>query len=161
MARSYDKAVQLLAVRPHFRRELEAKLRQRGFPSEDIDESLARLTDQGYLDDRAAARSFVAGRAGKGEGVARLRAELAKRGASREAIDGALSDRTDEDDLERAREVVEAWRRKGGGDPLALARRLDRKGFSRRAIVAVLNGEGGEEVNGEGGNWEGDIEGEP
>ncbi len=83
MARSYDKAVQLLAVRPHFRRELEAKLRQRGFPSEDIEETLGRLTDQGYLDDRAAARSFVEGRAGKGEGRVRLRAELREAGGFR------------------------------------------------------------------------------
>jgi regulatory protein len=150
--RSYDKAVQLLAARPHFRRELEAKLRQRGFPSEEIDETLGRLTDQGYLDDHAAARSFVEGRAAKGEGRARLRAELAKRGAPEEAIEEALSELTDEDDLPRAREAAEAWRRKGGTDPRALARHLDRKGFSRRAIVAVLN----EESNGEL-----DIEDEP
>jgi regulatory protein len=142
--RSYDKAVQLLAARPHFRRELEAKLRQRGFPSGEIEETLDRLTDQGYLDDRAAARSFVESRAAKGEGRTRLRAELAKRGAPEEAIEEALSELTDEDDLPRAREAAEAWlrhRRKGGTDPRALARHLDRKGFSRRAIFALLNGQ--------------------
>ena len=140
----YEKAVQLLAARPHFRRELEAKLRQRGFPAEEIEEALGRLTDQGYLDDRAAARSFVEGRAAKGEGRTRLKAELAKRGAPEEAIEEALSERTDEDDLPRAREAAEAWRRrqrKGGTDPRALARHLDRKGFSRRAIVAALAGQ--------------------
>lgn len=137
----YDKAVQLLASRPHFRRELEAKLRQRGFPSEEIEETLSRLADQGYLDDRAAARSFVEGRAGKSEGRVRLRAELAQRGASDEAIEAALSELTDEDDLPRAREAAETWRRKGGTDPRALARHLDRKGFSRRAIFALLNGQ--------------------
>ena len=150
--RSYDKAVQLLAARPHFRRELEAKLRQRGFPSGEIEEALDRLTDQGYLDDRAAARSFVEGRAARGEGRARLRAELAKRGAPEEAIEEALSERTDEDDLPRAREAAEVWRRRGGTDPRALARHLDRKGFSRRAIVAVLAGQS---------NGELDIEDEP
>lgn len=150
--RSYDKAVQLLAARPHFRRELEAKLRQRGFPSEEIEEALDRLTDQGYLDDHAAARSLVESRAAKGEGRARLRAELARRGAPDEAIEEALSELTDEDDLPRAREAAEAWRRKGGSDPRALARHLDRKGFSRRAIVAVLHAES---------NGELDIEDEP
>ena len=99
---SYDKAVQLLAARPHFRRELEAKLRQRGFPSEEIEEALARLTEQGYLDDRAAARSLVESRAAKGEGRTRLRAELVKRGASEEAIEDALSELTEQDDLPRA-----------------------------------------------------------
>jgi regulatory protein len=149
---SYDKAVQLLAARPHFRRELEAKLRQRGFPGEEIEEALSRLTEQGYLDDRAAARSFVESRAAKGEGRARLKAELVKRGAPEEAIEDALSELTDEDDLPRAREAADTWRRKGGTDPRALARHLDRKGFSRRAIVAALNGESTGEL---------DIEDEP
>jgi regulatory protein len=110
------------------------------------------LTDQGYLDDRAAARSFVAGRAARGEGRARLQAELAKRGAPEEAIEEALSELTDEDDLSRAREAAEAWRRKGGTDPRALARHLDRKGFSRRAIVAALADQSSGEL---------DIEDEP
>jgi len=135
----YQKSVQLLAVRPHFRRELEAKLRQRGFPSEEIDEALDRLTSQGYLDDRAAARSFVEGRLGKGEGRARLKAELAKRGAPGEAIKEALAELTPDDDLPAAREAAETWARRGGRDPKALARHLDRKGFSHRAILAILN----------------------
>jgi regulatory protein len=135
----YDKAVQLLAARPHFRRELEAKLRQRGFSGEEIDEVLDRLTEQGYLDDFAAARSFVEARLARGEGRTRLRAELAKRGAPEEAIEAALSELTPVDDLPAAREAAGEWKRRGGRDPRALARHLDRKGFSRRAIVAILN----------------------
>jgi SOS response regulatory protein OraA/RecX len=96
VATGYDKAVQLLATRPHFRRELEAKLRQRGFPGEEIDEVLNRLTE--------------------------------------------------------AREAAEEWTRRGGRDPRSLARHLDRKGFSRRAIVAILTGQS---------NGELDIEDEP
>jgi regulatory protein len=135
----YQKALQLLAVRPHFRRELAAKLRQRGFSAEEIDEALDRLTEQGYLDDRAAARSFVEGRLGKGEGRARLKAELAKRGAPEEAIEEALAELTPDDDLPAARETAETWARRGGRDSKALARHLDRKGFSHRAILAILN----------------------
>lgn len=135
----YQKAVQLLAIRPHFRRELAAKLRQRGFPGGEIDEALDRLTGQGYLDDRAAARSFVEARLAKGEGRARLTAELAKRGAPEEAIAEALAELTPEDDLPAAREAAETWARRGGRDPKALARHLDRKGFSHRAILAILN----------------------
>ncbi|HKI01942.1 MAG TPA: regulatory protein RecX [Thermoanaerobaculia bacterium] len=135
----YQKAVQLLAVRPHFRRELATKLRQRGFPGEEIEPALDRLTEQGYLDDRAAARSFVEGRLAKGEGRARLTAELAKRGAPEEAIAEALAELTPEDDLPSAREAAETWARRGGRDPKALARHLARKGFSHRAILAVLN----------------------
>ena len=135
----YDKAVQLLAARPHFRRELETKLSQRGYSEEEIGDALARLESQGYLDDRAAARGIVESRSGRGEGRARLRAELLKRGAPEEAVEEALAALTPEDDLPAAREAAERWQRAGGRDPRALARHLERKGFSSRAIVAVLN----------------------
>jgi regulatory protein len=138
----YQKALQLLAARAHFRRELGAKLAQRGYPSGEIEAALDRLTEQRYLDDGATAKVFVESRRGRtSEGRARLRAELLKRGAPEEAIDAALAELTPEDDTPAAREAAESWRRKGGVDPRALARHLERKGFSRRAIVAVLDGE--------------------
>ncbi|HEV8577515.1 MAG TPA: regulatory protein RecX [Thermoanaerobaculia bacterium] len=140
---SYDKAVQLLASRPHFRRELAAKLQQRGYPAEEIDLALARLTEQGYLDDRAAARSFLESRLGRNEGRSRLRAELLQRGAPEDVAEEVLAELTPEDDLPAARDAAERWQRQGGRDPRALARHLDRKGFSRRAIVAVLNARAG------------------
>jgi regulatory protein len=143
----YDKAVQLLASRPHFRAELAAKLSRRGFPQEEIDAALDRLTEQGYLDDRAAAAGFVEGRAGRGEGRARVRAELQKRGASGAAVEEALAALPD-DDLPAAQEAAELWARRGGNDPAALARHLARKGFSHRAIVAVLKERpGGQEID--------------
>ncbi len=139
---SYQKALQLLATRAHFRRELVNKLRQRGYPAEEIETALTRLTEQGYLDDRATARVFVEARQERAsEGRTRLRSELLKRGAPDDAVDAALAELTPDDDLPAAREAAESWRRKGGLDPRALARHLERKGFSRRAIVSVLNGE--------------------
>ena len=53
----YEKAVQLLASRPHFRRELAGKLLQRGYPADEMEATLDRLTEQGYLDDSATARA--------------------------------------------------------------------------------------------------------
>ena len=135
---AYDKAVQLLGVRPHFRRELGAKLARRGFPPEEVEAALDRLAGQGYLDDRQAAASFVGSRLARGpEGRTRLRSELQKRGADPAAAAEALAEMPD-DDLPAAREAADAWDRKGGKDPMALARHLARKGFSRRAIFALL-----------------------
>jgi regulatory protein len=135
----YDKAVQLLALRPHFRRELEGKLARRGYPPEEVEAALERLGQQGYLNETETARSFVAGRQSRGgEGRSRLKAELVKRGAAGEAIESALEDLTPEDDLAAAREVAAKWARGGKSDLQALARHLQRKGFSPRAIVAVL-----------------------
>ena len=136
---AYQKAVQLLGSRPHFRRELQAKLAQRGFPAEEIEEALDRLTGQGYLDDSKTAAGFVEQRLShKSEGRLRLRAELEKRGAASDAVEAALAS-VPEDDLEPAREAAERWQRlHPRGEPAALARHLARKGFSRRAIFAVL-----------------------
>ena len=137
---AYQKAVQLLGSRPHFRRELQAKLAQRGFPPEEIEEALDRLTEQGYLNDSRTAAGFVEHRLEKtSEGRLRLRAELEKRGAPPQAIQDALA-AVPEDDMEPAREAAERWRRlHPRGEPAALARHLARKGFSRRAIFALLN----------------------
>lgn len=135
----YDKAVQLLGSRPHFRRELQAKLAKRGFPEEEIGEALDRLTDQGYLDDAKTAASFVEHRLERNaEGRLRLKAELEKRGAPSAAIESALAGLPD-DDLEPAREAAERWARlHPRGKGASLAQHLARKGFSRRAIFAVL-----------------------
>jgi regulatory protein len=144
----FGKAAQLLASRPHFRAELAAKLRQRDFPDDEIAAALDRLEAQGYLDDRKTAADFIAHRRERGgEGKLRLRAELARRGAPSDAIDDALAGLGEEDDQAAAREAAERWRRrkageKAGGsrpeDSASLARHLARKGFSQRAIVAVL-----------------------
>jgi regulatory protein len=141
-ATAYQKALQLLATRAHFRRELEGKLLQRGYPTDDVEAALARLTEEKYLDDRATARVFVESRQERtSEGRTRLRSELLRRGAPEDAVAAALAELTPEDDLPAAREAAEAWRSRGGADPRSLARHLERKGFSRRAIVSVLNGE--------------------
>ncbi len=143
----YDKAVQLLGSRPHFRRELQAKLAQRGFPTDETDAVLDRLTAQGYLDDRKTALAFVEKRLERGaEGKLRLRAELEKRGAPSEAVSEALAALAPDDDRAPAREAAERWfRLHPRGEAAALARHLARKGFTRRAIVAALNERPGQE----------------
>ncbi|HVT57640.1 MAG TPA: regulatory protein RecX [Thermoanaerobaculia bacterium] len=147
----YDKAVELLARRPHFRAQLAAKLERRGYSAEEIAETLARLAGQGYLDDAATAAGVVAARRG-GEGRSRLRFELERRGAPKEAVEEALG-ALSEDDLEQTRAAARSWlsRRPARRPPAlrtatdavrrelaALARHLARKGFSQRAIFAVL-----------------------
>jgi len=138
---AYEKALQLLAARAHFREELARKLAARGYPEDEISAALDRLAGEGYLDDEKAAAGFVAGRLAKGAlGRTRLRAELQAHGAAAGAIDAALAALPD-DDLPAAREAAARYARRHRGarpDPAALARHLARKGFSRRAIVALL-----------------------
>ncbi len=135
----YDRATLLLARRPHFRVELERKLRQRGHAEDEIAAALAKLESQGYLDDERLAREFAAQRAARsGEGARRVRAAMEKRGLGAETIRGALAEALPEDDLEATRQAAARWGRSHRPDGAALGRHLQRKGFSTRAILRVL-----------------------
>lgn len=137
-----DKALELLTRRAHFRRELATKLGRRGYPEEEIDRALDRMTGYGYLDDRATARQWVEARLARGpEGRRRLAAELSRRGADSEVAAEVLREVLPDDDRPAAREAAERWlrRRSGSPKPEALARHLDRKGFSQGAIWEVLD----------------------
>ncbi|MGP1367584.1 MAG: regulatory protein RecX [Schwartzia sp. (in: firmicutes)] len=50
------KAVELLARQEHSTAKLREKLLRRGYPAEEIEAALARLTEKQYLDDDAACR---------------------------------------------------------------------------------------------------------
>ena len=77
-------ALDLLARREHSRRELERKLGARGFPDEMIAATLDALERSGELAATRFTESFIRARAAKGQGPARIRAELAERGIDRE-----------------------------------------------------------------------------
>jgi regulatory protein len=143
---AYERALRLLGQRQHFRGDLRRKLLAKGYEAAEVDAALARCAAGGYLDDEATARAFVAERQQRrGLGRARIAAELRRHGAGSEAVSAALGSTSDEDELQRAREAAAKWARRGESGPAAraaLARHLDRKGFSRRAIVAVLESAG-------------------
>jgi regulatory protein len=82
---AYQAALDLLARRDHFRRELGTKLARRSFPSDNIEEALDRCEELGLLDDEKTAKRFVEVRAAaRGWGPRRLEAELLERGVARD-----------------------------------------------------------------------------
>ena len=134
-----DKAAQLLALRPHFRRELEVKLARAGYERGEIGDALDKFARLRLLDDAALARSFVETTARrKGWGRLRVAQELARRGAPEAAAEAALAGLSADADLDAAREAARRWRRRGVGKPDALARHLSRRGFASSAIFKVL-----------------------
>ena len=138
-----DKAFELLARRDHFRVELERKLLDRGYDAVEVAETLDRLAADGHLDERRTAETWLDIRLStRAEGPLRLVAELRRRGAdsdlARELVDAHFVD----GDLDAARDTAERWhaRRTGGADPrAALARHLERKGFTGASIGRVLD----------------------
>lgn len=135
-----DKALQLLALRPHFRRELERKLLGRDFEPDVVAATLERLVELRYLDEVAAVRGFVEQRLRRGPvGRRRLEADLSRRGAEAAVVTSVLDELLAGDDRPAALEAALAWTRGRQREPAAVARHLERKGFSRRAIFAVLD----------------------
>ena len=132
---AFQKAVELLGRRSHFRRELEAKLVQRGYEASEVEAALSRLADRDLIDDRRTAHEFVRGRlARKAMGRPRLAHELRARGVEPEVAEEVLAELYPDDDLDLARRAARGAR----GSRETVARRLDRLGFSGRSIVAVL-----------------------
>ena len=135
----YDKALQLLAQRPHFKSELVRKLSSRGFDSELIATSLDRLEKEKYLDDLAFATEWAAGSLRRrGFGVNGLRRELQKRGLEEEVTSAVIDQAFPDGDTALAKKVGHEWMGRGGRSREALARHLERKGFSRASIWKVV-----------------------
>ena len=122
---------------------MAARLRRRGAPVDVADDVVADLTARGYLDDEAFARHWVAARAPRGYGPARLRAELRARGVDTALIEAALAGVSGDGELERARAV--ARRRlpalERGDRARAAARLRDhllRRGYPASVVTRVV-----------------------
>jgi regulatory protein len=90
--KAFDVAVRLLAGRAHSRRELEAKLRKKGFTHEATSQALNRLDQLRLIDDRAYAESFTNGLCHRRpEGARKVRARLKQKGLADDIIDETLA----------------------------------------------------------------------
>lgn len=80
-----------LERRSFARKDLERRLRQRGHTAAAISGALARADELALLDDGAYALNFVATRAARGRGPARLIRDLQLSGVARPLIDAAIA----------------------------------------------------------------------
>ena len=137
---AFDKAGELLGRRPYFRAGLAARLARGGYEPAEIDEAVERLARLGYLDDEALAAAEAARlRDRRGLGRARVAADLARRGAP-EQVAAEVAAESPEDELARARDAAARWQAKARRpERAALARHLERRGFSPRAIFTILD----------------------
>jgi regulatory protein len=138
-AAAHAAALDLLARRAHFENELERKLLAKGFATEDVAAALDRLRSAKLVDDRRCAIDFIQSRLRRApQGRRRLRAELERKGIDAEVIAAALGEALPDTDGDLAREAARRFqRRRRSADPRALARHLDRLGFSTRDILAL------------------------
>jgi regulatory protein len=134
-----DTALRALRHRDLSTRELEQRLRAKGFDEPERAEALETLERTGLLDDERFAESRARSLAARGAGDAAIRHALALAGVPREVAEEAVH--ALEPEVERAQAVAV---RRGPGPKTA--RYLRGKGFSEDAVAAVVAGWNGEEL---------------
>lgn len=143
-----DAGLNLLSRRAHSRAEVRRKLGRRGYGEEEVESTVARLAELGYLDDRAFAEGHVRRRS-SGLGRLALSAELAARGVDRAVADEALGGLDADGQLAAATRLAErlfgrkpfpAYRAMLNSVGPKLLRRGFPPGIARSACLAVWNG---------------------
>jgi len=85
-----QQALALLTRREHSQFELANKLRTRGYTSDEIDEALTRLREEGWQSDARFAEALIRHRAASGYGPRWVRAELGTHKLDHALIESAL-----------------------------------------------------------------------
>ena len=125
---AFDKATKYVSFRPRTEREIKRYLTDRGYASEIVDYVVEKLAGYGYVNDLAFCREYVRAYSSKA-GANKIRADLMRLGAKREAIDEAIGGIADES--EAARAVARKWvRTHSSFDIRKLKAHLYAKGFS-------------------------------
>lgn len=143
---AFDCCLRVLTLRDHSEGELRRKLSGKGYEEQEIEESIRRVKDLGYLDDLRFARSFASSalRNGKGFGP-RLKLELSRRGVAGSVVNQVLGELAEEySERELLAQLIE--RRYPGFDAATASDKekrrvvgyLQRKGFSLAAIFREL-----------------------
>ncbi len=120
-------------------RELDERLRARGYDEAERDDAIEALVRTGVVDDTRYAESRARQLASRGAGDALIRQTLARAGVDAAVADDALL--TVAPEAERARIVVE---RRGPGPKTA--RYLLGKGFSDEVVASAVASESGREL---------------
>ena len=137
-------AYRLLGHRARSTDELRRRLLAKEHDETTVEEALERLAADGFLDDAAFARSYVADkRRLDGWGVDRIRRGLRELGVDAAAVDEALGEGGADDGAELDRALAALRKRGAPEPPLDAARRrafqaLQRRGFSSPTAYAAV-----------------------
>lgn len=152
----YDRALNMLAFRARSSAELSRALVRKGEEKPHVERALARLQEQGLLDDAAFAQAFTRAKVlGANQSRRRVQQDLARKGVARDVSDDAITTVFQDEGVDQ-RELVETAARKklrslDKLEPVVRRRRLyaflARRGYDaddiRKAMEAV-----GEEIRG-------------
>jgi len=151
---SYDRALNMLALRARSSSELARSLVRKGEEKPYVDWAIARLLEQGLLDDAAFARALTRSRVVGGKrSRRRVEQELARKGVSRTVAGEAIDDVFEDEAVDQRAIVEEAARKKlrslAGLEPAVQRRRLyaflARRGYDLDDIRAAIAAAGSTE----------------
>lgn len=143
---AYQYALRLLAGRDYTVARIRAKLAARCVSESDAEDTILRLQEEGWLDDRRYAARFAESALTSGRFFGpRLRQEMRRRGMPAELVDEILTQAASEyDELDELRTVLE--RRYPGFDYSVAAEKekrrvvswLQRRGFGISAVMRAM-----------------------
>ncbi len=113
MKNDFQKAVnvclRLFKYRLRSKKELEDRLRQKGFSRQAISKAVRYFEEIGLIDDRTFAQAWIDARINKGLGSVRIKKELAEKGIAAELAESLIEDKLRETSLnEQAAKLIEA-----------------------------------------------------
>lgn len=130
---TYDRALNMIALRARSAAELRRLLVRKGEPPEIVDIAIERLLRAGFLDDNSFARQFARSKAvGAGFSRRRVQQELARRGVARDIAESAIAEVFVEEQIDDADTIDRVARKK-----LKSLARLDPQ-VQRRRLYAFL-----------------------
>jgi len=133
-------ALRLLNYRFRSVAEMERKLRDRGFASDEIAEEIERLTAERWLDDRRFAREYALSKLRARKGARKIEMELQRFGVAKSLIREALSDAGEEED--ESIHLAELCRKKASQIVARHGASHLREDRGRKKLVAYLLSQG-------------------
>ena len=147
VVRTYDRALNMIALRARSASELRRLLIRKGEDIEYVDVAIDRLVRAGFLDDSSFAKQFTRSKvAGAGLSRRRVQQELARRGVSREVAESAIAEVFVEENVDEDGTLERVARKKlktlGRFDATVQRRRLyaflARRGYDSDAIARTV-----------------------
>jgi regulatory protein len=141
LQRCHNAAVRFLGYRPRSEAEVRQRLLKRGFDAESMENTIARLKEQGIIDDAAFARFWKENRQDFSPRSRRLTSlELKRKGLPEDIIEQAVAEIDDTDSAYRA--ALKRAKRLAGPDYLEFRKRLGaylgRRGFNFSVINTTV-----------------------
>jgi regulatory protein len=137
-----DYAYQILTRRAHSEQELAHKLLVKGFSDEVVARTVARLKEQGYLNDDSLAADQTERLRKKGFGMDGIREKLVQKGLPIDTIGQTLAESEKSEDLESAQKLLAS---RFSADALKYSRQyarafrlLLRRGYSQDVVESIL-----------------------